>query len=235
VKSMRLPNAQSPCRSLLFGVVAACASEPKRPTGGDSGASLLEVGNDLIGVWRSKAPPDGGNWTDEGCRLTEWIECDLIELSILGWREDVLGLYASGPVPDGEQLFVGSWVRVRCSTEWAAGDAAELDYGGPHGAGAEVRIRTVDDVEAPVLLVWDYFPSNYTGGSPQDIVCERSSPDQLDCGWAIYSYEDLGSTAAPTDRLVLERIDSAGEAILCDELFERYLLSPRSIPRWHDR
>ena len=223
------------CRSPLLVFVAACASQPKRPTGGDSGTSLLEVGDDLIGVWRSKAPPEGGNWTDEGCRLTEWIECDLIEFSFVEWSEGTLGLHADGAVGGGERQFVGSWVRALCQTAWGAGDTAAVDYGGLHGSWAELRRRTVDEVGPPVLLVRDFFPSNYTGGAPQDIVCERSTPDQLNCGWATYSYEDLGSTAAPTDRLVLERIDSAGEAILCDELFERYLLSPRSIPRWHDR
>jgi hypothetical protein len=214
--------------ALVFAV--ACAAEPKRPGVSDTGASLREIGDALVGVWRSEAPPSGGSWTDEGCRLTEWIECDLVEFVIDGWTEQVpqQHLHVYGP-PFDDAEFLGSSFRKRCAVEWIQGEVAEVSRRGTYGSWADLYLEG----DAVVLTFGGFFPSNPNAQPSQDIVCERSSSDQLDCGWSPYS--ELGAGVDRTDRLVLERVDAADEPLLCDELFERYLLSPRSTAPWNER
>jgi hypothetical protein len=192
---------------------------------------LIEAGDALIGVWRSKAPPSGGDWTDEGCRLTEWIECDLVEFVIEGWLEvdPQVRLLAGGRSVDGD-LFRGSLIRNRCAVEWGQGQAAEVSRRRRYGS--EVNLYSRDG--AFDLEVSGSFPKFIGEPSPQEIVCEHSFADQIDCGWPVDYELDLGG-AYPTDRLVLERVDAADETLLCDELFERYLLSPRSTAPWNER
>ena len=216
---------------MMVACSAACSAEPKPPSGADSGMSLAEVGEALIGVWRSKAPPAGGSWTDEGCRLTEWIECDLVELSILEWGALGRILYANGPAWAGEPMFIGSWFRARCAVGWREEEVAEVVRRRPYGA--TVQLRMNDHLQSAVLVAEDWFPSNPTAAATQNIRCRLSNPDELNCRWAPNS--ELGEGVDPADRLVLERADPATEAPLCDELLERYLLSTRSPPPWHER
>jgi hypothetical protein len=227
---MRLLRSQAHLGSLVLVFALACAAEPKRPAGSDTGASLTEVGEQLVGVWRSKAPPSGGNWTDEGCRLTEWIECDLVEFVIEGWQEQLPEEYlqAVGP-PFDDAEFLGTWFRARCAVEWIDGQTAETSSRRTYGSWADLYMEG----DAVVLTFGGFFPSNPNAQPSQDIVCERTSSDQLDCGWSTYS--ELGAGVDPTDRLVLERVDTADEALLCDDLLERYLLSPRSTAPWNER
>jgi hypothetical protein len=227
---MRRPIAQARLRSLALVFAVACSAEPKRPGVSDTGGSLIEAGDALIGVWRSKAPPSGGDWTDEGCRLTEWIECDLVEFVIEGWREVVPQeeLEASDrPVDD--DAFRGSLIRNRCAVEWSQGQAAEVSR--RRGYGSDVSLHFRDG--AFDLEFSGFFPMVPEEPSPQEIVCEHSSADQIDCGWPVDRELYFGDY--PTDRLVLERVDAADQTLLCDELFERYLLSPRGTAPWNER
>ena len=216
---------------MMVACSAACSAEPKPPSGADSGMSLAEVGEALIGVWRSKAPPSGGSWTDEGCRITEWIECDLVEFVLNGWTEQLPDqqLYAAGPPPWDQAEMFGTWFRARCPLDWGVGQVGEVARRRDYGGGAYLN----DDAGQPIIYFRGFYPGNINAQAAQSIRCEVSAFDELECGWAPNS--ELGYDVDPTDRLVLERADPATEAPLCDELLERYLLSTRSPPPWHER